>query len=169
MDYRVILSPTKGFWSEQGWQHNIASATQLSPGTEVVLSFKDDKDIKIIRRKDIQIMNRHSFLKFLIKVCMKRSLGKANNEKFSQFLKKEIRSEADTIFIDGKAFTLEDAERQALSSVWSHKPDVNFLVHWGRQFLHYHIASGDEDTIYVVSLSSPAPASWLSFPDKLRA
>lgn len=169
MDYRVIVSPTKGFWTEHGWQKQLALATQLPNDTEVVLSFKDASDIKLIRRKDIQSMTRYAFLSFLMKVCLKRALKQSDNSLLSQFIQIPILSDGNVLTLDNKTMTLDAAERFAVSLVWGSKPDADHLVYWGRKFLDHHVAAGDNDTIYIISLSSPARAAWLNTPDRFRS
>lgn len=169
MDYRVIFSPLKGFWSDQGWQRLLSLATKLPNQTEVVLSFKDTDDIQLIRRKDIQVMTCYAFLTFLLKVCFKRALDKRNYTDVATLLNKRIECNGELLTIDGIPMSHEDAERHVHASIWGNKPTVEMLSEWGRRLLTYHVAQGDKETVYVISLSSPASATWLKCPERYRA
>lgn len=168
MDYRIIVSPEKGFWSDHGWQMHLSEATHISSTTELVLSFKDS-DVKVIRRKDIQPMTRHAFLSFLLKVCLKRLSQGLEQSGLDGLIGASITSKDQKICIGNASLTLEHAERHAHSLVWGRKPSTDDLARWGRRFLQYHVAAGDHDTIYVISLSSPAAVQMLPHPCSKKA
>lgn len=163
MDYRVIVSPEKGFWTDQGWQPHLSEAVTVPSHASIVLSFRDD-NVSLIRRKDIQIMTRHSFLLFLVKIYLKRVKSGDLNELHQNIAGVRVTHEKESFVINDKALSSQEAEDELHRLCWCLRPSSIELERWGKQFLHYMVKAGADDTIYVISLSSPAQVEKLKPP-----
>lgn len=163
MDYQVIVSPEKGFWSDHGWRNLLHDATQIPNSAQLVMSFKDES-VSLIRRKDIQLMTRRTFIAFLLNVCLKRLSNRVELPGFEGFVGTSISYSDKGFKIHNEYLSMPEAEAAAHKLIWARRPSCEELQVWGQRFLHYLVKSGDEDSLYVISTSSPASAEKLKYP-----
>lgn len=143
MEYKVILSPEKGFWSERGWVESLSSAVKIPSDAHVVLSFKDDR-ILLIRRRDITVISKHALISLLVK---------------SWIIKNNTPTKKNEPLI-----SLEELEKKMIKSLWEKSLQQAQLSEMSTELLNkLSLRAGDEH-FYLISLTSPVKYEMLRSP-----
>ncbi len=78
MDFTVLFSPKKGFWSgEQGWTKQLTNASFIDPDTSLQIGFKSTPDIKRVKTDDCVWLFADAAIKWCFGILEKNTRQRA--------------------------------------------------------------------------------------------